>query len=84
VRHDADQPFLFDGHMAAISEHIEWSKTKVWGYIDTVTSGSKVVVNAHDERKQPRMTKKKVGFLGFAFQQSLYRLLHSFIDKSLF
>jgi hypothetical protein len=31
------------------------------------------VADAHDERKQPRMTKKKACFLGFAFQQSLYR-----------
>jgi hypothetical protein len=69
VQHDADQPLLSDGHMAAVSEHSEWSKRNVWGYIDTVTSGSKVVADAHDEKA----TKRKAGFWGFAFQQSLYR-----------
>jgi hypothetical protein len=69
MQHDADQPLLSDGHMAAISEHSEWSKRNVWGYIDTVTSGSKVVADAHDEKA----TKRKAGFWGFAFQQSLYR-----------
>jgi hypothetical protein len=33
VQHDADQPLLFDGHMAAIYEHSEWSKRNVWDYI---------------------------------------------------
>jgi hypothetical protein len=32
-----------------------------------------MVADAHDKRKQPRTTKKKACFLGFVFQQSLYR-----------